>query len=270
MEKVENIHEIKILALSFFIGCIFSSQGQNDFFVHFYKGVPFIEQHDSIKPISKGSIIEKDAKLIINKKDVVHLIDDKGEVYKISKTGKYKRKELKKIDAEKNSSSFSKAFFTSLWKQFTNAAASKKNKSAVVYRGDDILLMQNPMDSAKVYASEIRFKWKAIPNKTKDYYFILKDVETGELTKFGTPTNELSLFMDDGMLKQGNSYQWAITETKFFNENELSFFNFRFITKSEFKALEPDIKELSNYLKSLGLNKKEIKATVSEDYNIYY
>ena len=68
MEKVENIHEIKILALSFFIGCIFSSQGQNDFFVHFYKGVPFIEQHDSIKPISKGSIIEKDAKLIINKK----------------------------------------------------------------------------------------------------------------------------------------------------------------------------------------------------------
>jgi len=267
---VENIYKIKILAISFIIGCVFSSQGQNDFFVHFYKGVPFIEQNDSIKPISKGSIIEKDAKLVINKKDVVHLIDDKGEVYKISKTGKYKRKELKKLDAEKNSSSFSKSFFTSLWKQFTNAAASKKNKSAVVYRGDDILLMQNPIDSAKVYASEIGFKWKAIPNKTKDYYFILKDIETGKLTKFGTPTNELSLFMDDGMLKQGNNYQWAITETKYFKENELSFYNFRLITKSEFKALEPNIKELSNYLKSLGLTQKEIKSTISEDYKLYY
>jgi hypothetical protein len=267
---MENIHKIKILAFSFIIGCIFSTQGQNDFFVHFYKGVPFVEQHDSIKPISRGSIIEKDAKLIINKKDVVHLIDDKGEVYKISKTGKYKRKELKKLDPEKNSSSFSKSFFTSLWIQFTNAAASKKNKSAVVYRGDDIFLMQNPIDSAKVYTSEIRFEWKSVPKKTKDYYLIIKDVETGAISKFGTPTNELTLFVDDINLKQSKSYQWAITETKYAHENELSFFNFSILNKSEFKAIEPDIKELTKYFKLLGLSKKEIKATISEDYKIYY
>jgi hypothetical protein len=267
---VENIHKIKILAFSFIIGCIFSAQGQNDFFVHFYKGIPFVEQNDSIKPISKGSIIEKDAKLVINKKDVVHLIDDKGEVYKISKTGKYKWKELNKLNPEKNSSSFSKSFFTSLWKQFTNTAASKKNKSAVVYRGDDILLMQNPTDSAKVYASEIRFKWKKIPKKTKDYYFILKDVETGVISKFGTPTNELTLFVDDINLKQSKSYLWAITETKYFNENEIAFFNFSILNKSEFKALESNIKKLTKYFKSLGLSKKEIKATISEDYKIYY
>ena len=267
---MENIYKIKILTFSFIIGCAFSLQAQDEFFVYLLKGEPYIDQNDSIKPISRGSIIEKNAKLILGKKDVVHYIDDEGELYKVSKKGSFKFNELKKIDPKANSTSFSKNYFTYLWNQFTNAVDNKKNKSGVVYRGDDIFLMQNPTDSAKVYASEIRFEWKKIPKKKKDYYFILKDVETGHVIKLGTPSNELTLFVHDSIIKQGKSYQWAITETKYFNENEVAFYNFSILNKSEFKALEPKINELSNYLKSLGLNKKEIKATISEDYKIYY
>lgn len=269
---MENLHKIKTKAFTFIIiiGCYFVSHSQNEFFVYLLKGEPYIEQNDSIKPIYKGSILSKGAKLIINKKDVVHYIDDKGELYKVSKSGKYKFKDLKKIDTKKNSSSFSKTYLTYLWKQFTNEIANKKNKSGVVYRGDDILLMQTPVDNAKVYASEIRFKWKAVLNKTKNYYFFLKDVETGTVTKFGTPTNELTLFIDNTILKQGKSYQWTITETKYLDLNKAEFYNFKLINTSEFQAFEPKIKELTTFLKSLNLSKKEIKATICEDYKIYY
>ena len=158
-----------------------------------------------------------------------------------------------------------------MWKEFTNNIVARRDKSGVVYRGDGIVLMRHPADSIKIYHSEIKFEWDSIKDKTKEYYFILKDLDTDKTTKIGTLATSISLFVDGTILKQGGNYKWAIVETKYPNYNKTVFYNFKVINKSEFETLEKEkIKEISNFLEKLGFSKIEIRKTICQDFKICY
>jgi hypothetical protein len=139
-----------------------------------------------------------------------------------------------------------------------------------VYRGDDILLMRHPADSIKIFKSEIKFEWNNIKDKVKEYYFILKDVDTDQVTKIGTHATSISLFVDSSILKEGKHYKWAITETKYPNYNKTIFYNFTLLSQAQFDALEKEIKSISSFFKKLNYDKKDIRKIICQDYKICY
>ncbi len=80
------------------------------------------------------------------------------------------------------------------------------------------------------------------------------------------PSNTLALNIDNVLLKKGETYQWAITETKFFNPNKLNFYTFTLLNESSYTMAQKELESISNYLKSIGLSDENIKKSFCEDY----
>ena len=243
---------------------------QNNFFVHKYEGVPYVIENDSVKSMTIGLNINKRSKLVINDNESLYYINEAGEVFNLNEAGEYNYRQLSKIKPQENNSSYVKKMFQHIWKEFTNRANKRKNNTGVVYRGDGITLMKHPADSIKIYYSEIKFEWDSINDKTKEYFFILKDIDSDKTIKIGTPATSVSLFVDGSFLKDGGNYKWAITETKYPYDNKIVFYNFKLLNKSEFEDLEKEVKEISKFLKELGFSIKEIRKTLCQDYKICY
>ncbi len=269
---MENLFKIKrhLLVFTVFIFVTQYAISQQDFFIYKVKGEPYIEVNDSIKTVTKGSILSSNTFLNMNSDDVVHFIDDKGGMYELLNTGTYSYSDLQKIPAIKDNTSFTRKVYSYVWKEFTNNMPTRSNKSGVVYRGDDEILMSYPADSVSVFGGEIRFGWQPKKNKENGYYFMLRDVETGSIITMGTPATSLSLMVDDNLLKTGKQYEWTITETRFPNLKETLFYQFRLLTEDEFKAKQGDIKRINSFLKQLGYNKAEIRETRCQDFKICY
>ncbi len=247
------------------------TSAQQDFLVYNLSGEPYFLKNDSIESITKGSLIDRNTLIVMHMNDKLHYYNDKGEVFELNEKGEYTYRTLKKISAVKDNSTLTGNGFRYLWKELTGNMATRNDKSGVVYRGDDIVLMRHPADSIRIHYSEIKFEWDSIKGKTKDYYLILKDVDTDKTIKIGTLGTSISLFVDGTILKEGGNYKWAIVETKFPNDNKTIFYNFKILTKSEFEALQKnEIKEISNFLVKLGLSKKEIRKNICQDYNICF
>ncbi|RLD28381.1 MAG: hypothetical protein DRI75_06810 [Bacteroidetes bacterium] len=268
MEKLFIIKYLTIFILFIFISHNFYAQ--NELFVYRFLGEPYLEINDSIKPVTKGSIIDKNTILTMNMNDDIQVINEKGDIFHLVSTGDFSHNDLLKIPMIKNTNSYVKKYFTYIWKEFTNNVVTRHNKSGVVYRGDDIVLMSHPADSIKIYYPEINFEWKAIKDKTKEYYFILKNLDSGEITKIGTLSTSLSLFVDGTILKEGDNYEWTITETKYPNFNKTTFYSFKLLNTSEFDAMEQELEGITKFLKNIGLSKNEIREAICLDYNICF
>ncbi|MGB1308674.1 MAG: hypothetical protein ACPG6B_07170 [Oceanihabitans sp.] len=72
------------------------------------------------------------------------------------------------------------------------------------------------------------------------------------------------------MLKRGVAYQWAISEKKFPNLDDLVFYNFTLLTPEEFKALKPEIEAFKADMQKLGFTPSEIKNLLCNDYKMCY
>lgn len=269
---MENVFKItrKILALAiFFIGFQYGT-AQSDFFVYKVSGEPYIEVNDSIKSVTKGSVLNKDTSLTMNRNDIIHFIDEKGDMYELYSTGKFNHADLQKVPILESNTTFMRKMFSYLWKEFTNTMASRNNKSGVVYRGDEIILMRYPADSITVFSGEVHFEWEPIEGKEKDYYFILRDVESKQLITIATPSTSLGLMVDGNLLQASKTYEWTITETKYPNLKKTPFYSFKLLTQDEFAARQNEIKEISKFLKQIGLSKTEIREAICQDYKICY
>jgi len=269
MENLFKIAKVFLLCATFFL-TIQDAISQQDFFVYRVKGEPYIEVNDSIKSITRGSKIDKNTMVKMNKNDMIYFINDKGDIFELFSTGEYTYGDLQKIPAITDNTSFTQKLSSYMWKEFTNNIAEKHDKGGVVYRGDDIVLMRHPADSIKIFNSEIKFEWNNIKDKVKEYYFLLKDVDTDQITKIGTHSTSISLFVDGSILKEGSHYKWAITETKYPNYNKTVFYNFTFLSQAQFEALAKEIKEISKFLAKLDFDKKEIREIICQDYKICY
>jgi len=270
MENLSKITKVFLLFTFFFL-IVQDAISQQDFFVYRVNGEPYIEVNDSIKSITRGSKIDKNTMVKMNKNDMIYFINDKGEIFELNSAGEYTYHDLQKIPAITDNTSFTQNLLSYLWKEFTNNIDEKRdNKNGVVYRGDNIVLMRHPADSIKIFNSEIKFEWNNIKDKVKEYYFLLKDVDTDQITKIGTHSTSISLFVDGSILKEGSHYKWAITETKYPNYNKTVFYNFTLLSQAQFEALAKEIKSISNFLKELDFDKKEIRKIICQDYKICY
>jgi hypothetical protein len=202
--------------------------------------------------------------------DVIFYLDNNHSVYKFEQQGTFKYKDLKKVAPTIDKSTFTQRMFEYVWNQFTKTNVKEKNKSGVVYRGDNIVLMLHPADSIKIFYPEIKFEWHQIEDKTKDYYFILRDVENKNITKIGLKDNSLTLFVNENLVTSGKTYEWTITETKFPNYDKTTFYSFKLLTASEFDNLKKEIDAITEDLKSLGFDKNEIRAAICEDYKVCF
>jgi len=269
MENLFKIAKKQFVLFAFFF-VVQNIVSQHEFIVLKLTGEPYFIVNDSVKSISKGSVMNKNKLVVMNKNDKLYFINDKGDVFELSDMGKYSYNSLQKIPALKDNTTFTRKYSSYLWKELTNNLETRNDKSGVVYRGDDIVLMRYPADNIKIYYSEIKFEWDSIKDKTKEYFFILKDLDSDKTIKIGTLTTSISLFVDGTFLKENGNYKWAITETKYPNYDKTKFYNFRVLNKSEFEELEKEINDISTLLKRLGHSKKEIRKIICQDYKICY
>ena len=260
--EMENLCKIIKTSLSIVV-FVFALNlfSQDNFYVNKFEGIPYLEVNDSLKSITKGMVIQKTALLTLNDTDSVHFINKEGNEYVLDEAGSYSYSNLLEVPSVETKSAFAKTYLIHIWKQFTNDVVDTRSRSGVTYRGDDALLMLYPADNAKVFSSEVNFKWNKIEGKEKNYYLILKDINTNKTTIVGTPATSLTLLIDETFLKLGNTYEWAITETKYPNLKKTTFHSFNLLTETEFKSI-------ITYLKQEGLSRSEIRTTLCKVYKI--
>jgi hypothetical protein len=245
--------------------CLTVCHAQENLMVFKVKGSPVLKVNDSLKSLSKGSQIPSNAIVSLSANDDLLLINEKGNCYKINEPREYKFAEVLKNPVAEDNSSFTTKYFTYVWDQFAKNTKSKV-KTGVVYRNDNIILLQ-PSDSVKIYNPEIKFVWNI---DVKESFFLLRDLETDHISKFGVRGNFLTLFVDNEFLEKGKAYQWAISDTKFPDLEEVEFYNFSLLTNDEFKVHKTDIDLFKKELTILGFTNDEIKVLFCTDYKICY
>lgn len=266
---MEQLYKIKRISFLFiFLGYI-STYAQNDFFVYKTEGAPKMMLNDTLRNLTKGTRINNKCSINIKSDDKLLFINEFGQLFKLANAGTYFFKDLKNLNAIKDKSSFTKKYFTYVWKQFTNNTGNKV-KTGVVYRTDNIVLMQQPADSIKIYFPEIQFSWNRDEEKDETLYFILKEKSKNHITKIGTNNTSLTLFIDNQLLKRGKEYQWAVSKTKYPNFEKVKFYSFELLDSKQFKAIQEELSELTKDLEKLGFNSSEIKKMICEDYKVCY
>ncbi|WP_411894868.1 hypothetical protein [Winogradskyella sp. A2] len=259
---------MKLLLKILLLGLICSNMSlaqKNHLFVLKFEGEPNIIHNDTTQIVTNGSVIKKKSKLVMHRDDVAVLINNKGDVFELYQTGTFKHKDLLKLSPKKNNNSFSRNLINYYWKEFTNTMNKGYSKSGFVYRGDYVNLLQ-PLDSTTLHSGEIKFEWTAIENKTKPYYFILREKDAEKVTKIGTHDTAISLFIDDINLSYGKSYEWTVVESKYENLDKLDYSTFNLLSKSAYQSKQEELATLSDFLKSLGYKPEEIKTMLCADY----
>lgn len=235
--------------------------GQNSYYVFQKEGNPFFNGN---KTAERGSPFASSDTLHIAEKDYILLVDKAGELYEMTEPNTYLVADVGNYKRQLEKDSFTKKYFTYVWKQFTNQY-KKKQEAGVVYREERIIQMVEPIDSVKLYAPEIRFSWN---NKTDtdEVFFMLKDLETNHLTKIGTTGNTLLLHLDNQLLKPGKQYEWALAETSFPNLKELKFRQLNVLTKEANEKLKTELGTLIAAFRLLGFSDFQIKQAICMDY----
>lgn len=266
---MEQLHQIKKFLFVYIIFGYFSLNAQNNFYAYKVEGNPRMILNDTLKKISKGSKIPENAVIQLNNSDHLLFINDSGELFKLNIAGRFLYDDLKNILPVKDKSSFTKKYFSYVWKQFTNNN-STKIKTGVVYRIDNIVLMQQPADSIKIYFPEIQFSWNRDKEKDETLYFILKEKKSNHITKIGTKSTTVTLFIDNRLLKRGKEYEWTVSKTKYPNFEKTKFYHFELLDSKKFKAIQEELSELTKDLEKLGFSQTEIKKMICEDYKVCY
>ncbi|MDY2588344.1 hypothetical protein [Winogradskyella aquimaris] len=249
----------------FFLVCntIFA---QNEYlFVLRWKGQPYLVEKDSTIQITRGAAINKKTKLVMGRNDEIILINGDGNAIKLYETGTFKFKELVSLPPLENNSSYSRKLMNYFIKEFTYSLNNDKVKSGVVYRGDYVELIQ-PLDSTKFYQDEITFNWTAIENKTKPYYFIIREAGSTEATMIGCYSNKISLLVDGVNLKVGQSYQWTVVESKYENLEKINYKTFTLLDDSSYQNIKKEVDYLSEFLGSIGFSENEIESILCNEY----
>ena len=235
--------------------------GQNSYFVFKKTGNPFLNDK---KLLERGSLFTSSDTLYMAEKDSILLVGQAGELYEINSPNAYVFEDVGNYKKELDTDSFTQKYFTYVWKQFTNQY-KKKQEAGVVYREERNIEILEPMDSVKMHSPEIRFSWK---NKTdiEEVYFMLKELETGHLTKIGVTGNTVLLHMDNQLLRPGKKYSWAVATTSFPNLKELKFNRLDVLTIEEHDDLKHEIKTVMATLQVLGFSENEIRQAICMDY----
>ena len=88
MENLSKMIKNLLTILLFFLGSL-SVFAQDNFFVYKVDGTPYIEVNDSIKSVTKGSVLTQETLLKMTRDDVVQFINNSGDIFELYKTGTF-------------------------------------------------------------------------------------------------------------------------------------------------------------------------------------
>lgn len=258
MERLLISRVIGVLLLFFTCSLSF---GQGSYYVFKKQGKPVL---NTTKTLERGGLFSKSDTLFMAAQDYVLLVNEFGELFEISKPNKYAFSAIVDYKSKLESDSFTKKYFTYVWKQFTNQL-KRKQQAGVVYREERKVNLMSPMDSVKMYAPEISFTWHNTTSQ-EDVFFFLRDLETDHLTKVGLTGNSIMLNLDNLLLKSGQAYEWSVSTASYPNLNTLKFNRIQILSKEEFQKMEKEIAAIVKAFTYLGFTEKEIQEAICLDY----
>jgi hypothetical protein len=234
---------------------------QNSYYIFKKSGNPIFNIDT---PAERGTFFNENDTLKLKTSDYVMLVNQKGELFELNTPNKFTIKEILAYKLKIEYTSFTRKYFTYVWRQFTNNRKSKQEAGVVYREGRDILL-KTPIDSAKIYKPIAWYVWE---NKTGNnlLYFFLKDIESGHLTKIGTTSDSLLLHVDNLLLVPGKSYEWSVTSSAFPNLNQLKFNALKVLNEKEYLEVKKEVAILIKTFKILGFSEKEIQQVICMDY----
>ncbi|PVW14533.1 hypothetical protein [Marixanthomonas spongiae] len=251
------------LMFIFFLASL-STQAQ-EFIVYKTEGSPTNTIDSSTKTLKKGALV-KSGTIELLKDNKVLFVDQEGRLYELNDTGKYNVPEIKSYPKPFDEDTFSKKYFTYVWKQLKGAENTKQH-TGNVYRDNLLDILIEPKDSIRIFSNEITFSWnEKKPNEY--YYFFLRNNTTNTLSKIGVYGNSITLFVDDVLLTKGNSFAWGVSQKEFPNFTQIKFNAFKYLTAADYEREKNEITKLTENLLQLGLTQKQIDQELCDFYNL--
>ncbi len=235
--------------------------GQDNYYVFKKSGQPFFNINVSLQ---RGGHFSQTDTLTLRKKDTVFLINRLGDLFELKEPGSYVFTTLGSYKKLSSDDSFTKKYFSYVWKQFTKQQEIRQ-RPGVVYREKRNIELLSPMDSIRWHVPQIEFSWN---NKTDAVttYLHLQDLDSKHFTKIGTTSSSLVLYRDNVILTSGKNYRWAVSKEPFPDFSELEFNSFKLLPRGAYLQLKEEMDTLTVALKLLGFSEKDIKKAICIDY----
>lgn len=216
------------------------------------------------RELSKGSLINNKDVVSLPNGAMISFIDNDGVLYKLDKPGKYSYTQLKTYKVKKDQSSLTEKYLKYLWEEMTHTAGSGTVVGGV-FRGENLMVL--PSDSAFVVDSKVRFTWKT--NSINNvHYFFLRNRQTQELLKLSTNGSELTLFKENPIFSEGNSFEWYIDTEAFPNLDNKTFNTFTTIDRTAYETKKETYSEFIEDMLDSGLTDVEINQILCETYGL--
>jgi len=228
------------------------------------KGMSLLEIGKKQSTLKKGALIgDKDVVRVLPNGELT-AIDNSGNTYLINIEGTYGLKHLLNFKVEQNTSNFTVSYFKHVWEEIRNKS-NKKTLIAGVFRGKT--LMTFPIDKSKIASSKITLKWDLEEN-IQLYYVFMKNVITDEILKIETNGSQLSLYDDNSIFTDNDSFEWTVTTDAFPNLDNIPFFSFELIDRITYKELKKGYSEFIQDLETLGHSETEIESILCKTYGL--
>ncbi|WP_370001144.1 hypothetical protein [Winogradskyella sp.] len=218
----------------------------------------------SNKPIKKGDVLAEKNTVYLTSPSKVTLINSKGEAFKLTNAGTYHYNDILRNEYIENQKSLTSKYFKMIWKELTNKDAEKAIIGGV-FRGD--VLMEFPKDSAYVASNKLTLKWKT-ENDSTEYFIFIKNIKTDQILKLATNGSEISVYKDQRFFEDGDEFQWTVLTSEFPNLKNAVFFDFKLISKNDYKTYSEAYSDLIQDLEALGLTDLEIENTICQTYGL--
>lgn len=253
----------KSVALVLLLCVALVSNAQDSLCVFNIKGNAYTKISNSVKPLTKGSFINRTATIFLEESSKITAINSEGEAFKIEEGGTYKFAQLLK-DKVENSKNLTSKYLKLIWNEFTKNE-STKTVIGGVFRGD--VLMVHPQDSVIWASSKLTFTWNT-QEDTSIYYLFIRNIATDEVLKLATNGSQVTLYKEQHLFLEGAEFEWTVSTTEFPNLKNIPFYNFTLIKKNSYADLKLNYKDLVTDLKGLGLTESEIEASLCETYKL--
>ena len=235
--------------------------GQDNYYVFKKSGNP---TKNTDKILDRGAAFLEADTLNMGKKDHLLLVNELGELFEITIPNNYAYSAIADYQRKLEENSFTKKYFTFVWKQFTNQH-KRRQEAGVVYREERKIKLIAPQDSVKLYSPEVHFSWKNNTDKTEQFFF-LRDLKSGHLTKIGITGSTIELNLDNLLLKSDQAYEWSVAVSSFPNLNELKFNRLNMLSKADYEKLKKEMTSIIKAFKLLGFSESEILEAICLDY----
>lgn len=246
---------IKIVLFLFFVQVSYAQES-----LCVYKVSGIVTLNKKTKSLSKGSLINKTDVVKLSAKSKLIAIDNEGTLFELNKLGNYAFSSILKNKKATEQSGLTSKYFKFVWSELTHEKETK-NSIAGVFRG--YVLMKYPPENASLAGQKVVLKWDG--DMQSSYYLFIRNVTDDSLLKLETNGNQITIYTDSEIFKNGNAFEWSVTTEEFPNLKNIPFYRFTTISYSEYSDEIKKHQPLIEELRKLGLNENEISTEICKN-----